>query len=140
MHRCAARASSTGASRRLVLAALGGVGLLAALPAGAQHARRFPRNALRGEIRFAAYPELLLNGQPARLSPASRVRDMANMIAMPATLQGNRVTVHYTLDSMGLLHEVWILTREEIAKLWPRTPQEAAAWVFDEPSQTWSRP
>lgn len=140
MHRCAARAPFTGASRRLALAAAAAALGAAALPAAAQHTRRFPRNALRGEIRFADYPELLLNGQPARLSPASRVRDMANMIAMPATLAGNRAAVHYTLDSMGLVHEVWILTREEIAKLWPRTPQEAAAWVFDEPSQTWSRP
>lgn len=140
MHRCAARAPSTGASRRLALSLLGACSLLAALPAGAQHARRFPRKALRGEIRFGDHPGLLLNGQPARLSPASRVRDMANMIAMPAALAGNRVIAHYTADSMGLVHEVWILTPDEIAKLWPRTPQEAATWAFDEASQTWSRP
>jgi hypothetical protein len=140
MHRCADQAPPNGASRRLVLSFMGASCLLAALPAGASLNRRFPRNALRGEIVFTAYPEIVLNGKPARLSPGGRVRDTANMNALPTALAGNRAIVHYTVDSMGFVNEAWVLTREEIDRLWPRSPQEAAAWAFDEPSQTWSKP
>lgn len=141
MHRCAASAPSPGASRRFVLTTFAAA--LAALPLGAaraQSARRFPRNALRGDMVFVAHPEVSLNGKPARLSPGSRVRDMANMNALPTALAGNRAVVLYTLDAMGLVKDVWILAPAEIERLWPRTPQEAATWRFDEATQIWSRP
>jgi hypothetical protein len=140
MPRCADRAAFAGASRRSFLSSFGAAGLLASLPVAAQLNRRFPRNALRGEMVFTAYPEIMLNGKPARLSPGGRVRDTANMNALPTALAGNRAVVHYTVDSMGFVNEAWVLTREELARPWPRTPQEASTWAFDEPSQTWSRP
>lgn len=140
MPRCAARAPLPGAKRRLALSFIGTCCLVATLPATAQLNRRFPRNALRGEIIFTNHPEITLNGKPTRLSPGGRVRDTANMNALPTALAGNRAVVHYTVDQMGFVNNAWVLTREELAKLWPRTPQEAAAWAFDEPSQTWSKP
>ena len=116
--------------------------LMAVLPVQAQAlTRRFPRTALRGEIAFGAFPELLLNGKPARLSPGARVRDQGNAIPMPGALAGNKYIVNFTIDGMGMVHEVWILRPDEIARQpWPRTPLEAQTWAFDEGEQAWQRP
>lgn len=142
MHRCADRAAFAGASRRLALASLAAAGLAAALPATSQALmRRFPRTALRGEMAFGAFPQITVNGQPAQLAPGSRVRDAANMNAIPGALAGNKAIVNYTLDSSGLVHTVWILRPDEVAvQPWPRTPAEAGAWFFDEGAQRWGKP
>ncbi|MBT9597403.1 MAG: hypothetical protein IV094_15585 [Vitreoscilla sp.] len=114
---------------------------LSPLLAGAQTMRLFPRHALRGEIAFASYPELLLNGQAARLSPGARVRDALNMQPMHGDLVGKKFIVNFTLTSMGMVQDVWILTPAEIAKQpWPRTPQEAQTWGFDQAAQVWVKP
>lgn len=143
MPRCDARRLACRPPRRLVLAAAT-AGLLAtcALPLRAQALqRRFPRHALRGELVFGAWPAVLLNGQPARLAPGSRVRDEANRVALPGALAGGRFLVHYTVDSMGLLQDIWVLRPDEAARQpWPRTPAEAAAWFFDEGAQVWLKP
>ena len=139
MQRCAHGASR----RRLIVCAA--AGLAAALPVASAEAqalmRRFPRTALRGEIAFGAFPQIAVNGQAAQLSPGSRVRDLRNMVALPGALVGNKYVANFTIDSMGLVHEVWILRPDEIAvQPWPRTPAEAQAWLFDENAQTWSKP
>jgi hypothetical protein len=113
--------------------------LLAALPAHAQ--RLFERNALRGELVIVAPPEVRLNGEPARLSPGSRIRNPQNMLQLSGGLLGQKLLVHYTLDGFGLVHEVWILSEAEAARQpWPKTPAEAQAWTFDAATQRWSRP
>ena len=142
MHRCADRAGLAGASRRFVLASLGAACLGAALPARSQALmRRFPRTALRGEIGFGAFPQVAVNGTLAQLAPGARVRDAANRIAMPGALAGNKAIVNFTVDSSGLVHDVWNLRPDEIAvQPWPRTLAEAQAWAFDELAQVWSRP
>jgi hypothetical protein len=115
-----------------------------ALPVSAAHAqvqRQFPNTALRGDAQFGLPPELLLNGQPARLAPGARVHGLDNMLVLSGGLTGVRGTVNYTIDTLGQLHEVWLLRAEEAARQpWPKTPQEAAAWSFDFGSQTWSKP
>lgn len=142
MHRCAVRAASTGASRRLVLSSLAAATLLAALPAQSQALmRRFPRNALRGEITFGAFPEILLNGRAASLAPGARVKDMGNAMPMPGALVGNKYVVNFTVNGMGLVQDVWILRPDEIRmQPWPRTPVEAQTWAFNEGEQTWTKP
>jgi hypothetical protein len=126
---------------RCALAALGAAIVLAAAPASAQVARQFPQNALRGQIVVTAPPELALNGQPARLAPAARIRGQDNMIVLSAALVGQKLAVHYTLDGTGEVRDVWILRADELARQpWPVTPQQAAAWVFDPVAQVWSRP
>lgn len=136
MHRCDA-----GPSRRLLLVAAAGALATCALSLRAQALqRRFPRQALRGDLVFGAWPAVLLNGQPARLAPGSRVRDEANRVALPGALAGGRFLVHYTADSMGLLQDVWVLRPDEAARPWPRTPAEAASWYFDEGAQVWLKP
>ncbi len=111
-------------------------------PATAQVQRAFPQNALRGAIVIGVAPDILLNDQPARLAPGSRIRDAANNMAIvPSGLTGGRYLVNYTIDTSGLVKEVWILRPEEAAvRPWPTTPAEAQAWTFDPVGQVWSKP
>jgi hypothetical protein len=114
---------------------------LLALPVAAQVQRSFPQTALRGAMVFGEAPEIALNGRPARLAPGTRIRDASNMTVVPSAVYGGRFLVHYTVDSYGLVKDVWILTVEEAAnRPWPTTPDEAAAWIFDPAAQIWVRP
>ena len=116
--------------------------VLAGLAAGApaQVQRAFPQAALRGTLIVTGAPEIALNGSPARLAPGARIRDQGNMIQLSGSLTGQRLLVHYTVDTQGLVQDVWILTPEEAAKSpWPTTPQQARDWLFDPIAQTWSR-
>lgn len=149
MHRCAVhRPARRAAVRSLLLAAVAPLSATWAWRAQAQTEavpqqripRRFPRNALRGEVGFASYPELLLNGKPARLAPGARVKDANNLAVIPNQVQGKKYVVNYTLDTTGYVHDVWILRPDEIANPWPRSPQEAQGWIFQEATQTWVRP
>jgi hypothetical protein len=54
---------------------------------------------------------------------------------------GQKLVVNYTLDTVGELRDVWILTDAEAAKKpWPTTPEQAQSWVFDATQQSWRRP
>ena len=113
----------------------------AALPAAAQAQRHFPAAALRGELVVTAPPELLLNRMPARLAPGARIRGADSLQILSGGLVGQRLLVHYTIDLVGNVQDVWVLTPAEAARQpWPTTPQEAAAWRFNPASQTWSKP
>lgn len=137
MYRCAI-ASTLGAL--LALTTLGSAPSTA--HAQEQVQRQFPATALRGLIEFGAYPEIALNGQATRLSPGSRLRQQNNLLATPASLAGQRWTVHYTFEpTTGLVQDVWILRQDEMARRpWPTTPAEASAWRFDPAAQVWTRP
>jgi len=113
--------------------------LALAMPAAAQDVRKFPAAALRGEVVVTQPPALLLNGQPARLSPGARIHSAGNLLQVSGAIAGQRLLVHYTLDAGGLLQEVWVLTAAEAARRpWPATPQQAATWAFDPGAQVWS--
>ena len=103
--------------------------------------RGFPANALRGEIAFGQPPEVMLNSQPARLAPASRIRGINNLLVMSGALVGKKAIVNYTLDPLGLVQDVWILTDAERAKQpWPTKAADAKAWSFDPVAQVWTKP
>jgi hypothetical protein len=103
--------------------------------------RGFPANALRGEIAFGQPPEVMLNGQPVRLAPASRIRGTNNLLVMSGALAGKKAIVNYTLDPLGLVQDVWILTDAERAKQpWPTKAADAKAWSFDPVAQVWTKP
>ncbi len=109
----------------------------------AQAARPVPISplSLRGEATFGTPPELRLNDQATRLSPAARIRGTSNTLVMSATLAGQPWTVNYTLDALtGLVQDVWLLTPEEAARRWPKTRDEATQWSFDPITQSWSKP
>lgn len=114
---------------------------VASAAAAAQVQRSFPANALRGELTIVQPPEALLNGAPARLAPGSRIRGPDNLLQMSGALIGRKFAVHYTVDDLGLVKDVWLLRADELArKPWPRTPIEASQWVFDPIAQTWTKP
>jgi hypothetical protein len=113
--------------------------LVLALPVHAQ--RIFENNALRGELVVKAPPEALLNGKPVRLAPGVRIRNQQNLIQLSGTLVDQRLVVNYTLDGMGLVRDVWVLTDEEARRWpWPRTIEESRAWQFDPTLQRWTKP
>lgn len=71
--------------------------------------------AMRGTLRIVQPPEVLLNGQPARLAPGARIRDRNNLMVVSGALIGQDLPVRYTRDPLGLVHEVWVLTAAETA-------------------------
>jgi hypothetical protein len=73
------------------------------------------------------------------MAPGARIHGLDNMLVMSGTLIGQTFAADYTLESNGMLFEVWILRPEEIdVQPWPRTPQQAAAWRFDPVAQVWT--
>ncbi|MBI3157172.1 MAG: hypothetical protein HYZ20_17465 [Burkholderiales bacterium] len=126
---------------RCALLTLIAAALAAALPAAAEP-RPFPASALRAEFSVEQPPQVRLDGRSARLAPGARIRSADNLIVVPAALAGQvPATVHYTVDSYGLLMDVWVLTAEERAlQPWPRTAAEAAAWRYDPLARRWSKP
>lgn len=113
-------------ARQLALALLSAVAILYPPPSEAQQAD-LPRsppisaNAQRGILRVVQPPEALLNGQPARLAPGARIRDRSNLLVVSGALLNQDVLVRYTVDTMGLIHEVWVLTDAEAAQPAPAT-------------------
>jgi hypothetical protein len=132
MFRCVPKA---GLATAVLLLAAG-----ATSQAVAQTSRPFPATALRGALQITQPPDVLLNGEAARLSPGSRIRGANNMLQMSGALVGQNLLVHYTREMTGLVHDVWILTPEEAArKPWPTTADEARRWEFNPAAQTWTR-
>jgi hypothetical protein len=114
--------------------------IVVTMPVAAQTQRSFPQNALRGVITFGAPPQIQLNGKAAQLAPGSRIRGQDNFLTMSGGLVGTKAIVNYTLDSPGVVKDVWLLRQEEIAmKPWPVTPEQAQTWEFDPAAQTWTR-
>jgi len=98
------------------------------------------KQSLRGEILFGQPPEVTLHSNAARLAPGAPHRDLDNRLVLSGNLIGQKYKVNYTVDTLGLLMNVWILKADEAAKLWPTTATEAATWIWDPVSQTWSKP
>lgn len=82
--------------------------------------RQFPAQALRGSMVVLQPPTITMDGEPARLSPGSRIRGANGMFVLSAALVNQEVTVNYTLESNGLVHDVWVLTEAEAALKRPR--------------------
>jgi hypothetical protein len=89
--------------------------------------RPFPANALRGKMTPGYFPDISIDGKARRLSPSARIFNQDNTIDMPSSLRGSDIVVNYTLDAMGDIDRVWILTRDEAALKLPATADAAAA-------------
>ena len=77
----------------------------------------------------------------AMLSPGARIRGVDNLQQLSGSLVGQRLLVHYTVDTSAQVSAVWILTPAEAAnRPWPETPEQAAKWSFDPVAQTWTKP
>jgi hypothetical protein len=100
--------------------------LLAASPALAFE-RPFPPDALRGKMTPGYFPDVSIDGKARQLSPSARIFNQDNMIDMPASLRGRDIVVNYTVDAMGNIDRVWILTGDEAAQKIPTAAEAAAA-------------
>jgi hypothetical protein len=118
MKRCISE-SPLSRTRRLSLAACLLLPLTATLAQAQMAPRTFPPKALRGTLVVAQPPDILLDGQPARLSPGSRIRGANNMLVLSGNLVNQQLTVNYTVEPNGLVHDVWILTDAETAEKRP---------------------
>jgi hypothetical protein len=108
--------------------------------AAPQTVRDFPPQALRGTLLVGMSPEATVNGQNARLAPGARIRGTDNMLILPGMVSGQKLLVHYTVDSYQLIKDVWVLRAEEAALPWPQTLEEAATWSYNPINKTWSKP
>ena len=70
-------------------------------------------------LEVTAPPEVLLNGAPARLSPGARIHGVTNTLVMSGQMVGQRLVVNYVRDTLGLVHQVWILSPDEAQKKRP---------------------
>ena len=83
--------------------------------------RQFPAQALRGTLVVQQPPAITVDGEPARLSPGSRIREANNTFVLSAALvDREKLTVNYPLEPNGLVHDVWILTEAEARLKRPR--------------------
>jgi hypothetical protein len=117
MNRClsvlAALLLALGLSAAAPPASAQGTGSSANLP---QRIPPISPKALRGTLRITSTPpDVLLDGQPARLAPGARIRNRNNLITISGALIGEDLPVRYTRDSLGLVFDVWVLTAGEVA-------------------------
>ena len=94
--------------------------LLAFGPASAQAqnvGRPIPKDVKFGWMVVIQPPEVTMDGEPDRLSPGSRIRHTNNLLVLSGTIVGQRVPVIYRRDTYGLIHEAWLLSPEEAARL-----------------------
>jgi len=99
---------------RIVVAAFA---LLAVLAHAQAPLRSAPKNVKHGHLTVTHPPAIELDGKPDRLSPGARIRNVNNLIVMSGTLTGKKLPVLYRRESMGMVHDVWILTPDEDRKL-----------------------
>ena len=85
--------------------------------------RQFPKDAKRGELMVLTAPEIAMDSKPDRLSPAVRIRDINNNLVLSGTLANQRLVVNYVRDNTGLVHNIWVLNREEIKQKMPGKPE-----------------
>jgi hypothetical protein len=88
-------------------------------PAAHAQLRSIPADARPATLRHLQDMIVELNGKPARLSPGAQIRDSHNRLVLPSALAHSTV-VRYQVDAVGMVHRVWILSREEVAQT-PRT-------------------
>ncbi|HEX2199257.1 MAG TPA: hypothetical protein VHG88_11650 [Burkholderiales bacterium] len=98
------------------------VATLLLAPAAHAQLRAIPPEAKPATLRHLQDMIVELDGKPARLSPGAQIRDPYNRLVLPTAL-ASRTAVRYQVDAAGMVHRVWILTREELA----RTPKTLPA-------------
>ena len=85
------------------------------LPAAAlAQMRQIPDTAKRGQITHIQGAIVEIDGQTMRLSAGAQIRSRDNLFIVPMSLPPG-APVKYTLDAMGQIHRVWVLTPEEAA-------------------------
>jgi predicted 2-oxoglutarate/Fe(II)-dependent dioxygenase YbiX len=85
-----------------------------AIPAAAQ-VRTIPQDARLAEIRHVQANVVELNGRQVQLAPGAQIRDTSNRIIMPVALPAGAL-VKYRLNELGQVHDIWLVTRQELTR------------------------
>jgi hypothetical protein len=102
---------------RIVSSVFVSLALLSGVVSAQGFVREAPKDVKPGRMVVTAPPEISIDGKPDRLSPGSRIRDTNNMLVLSGSVVGQTLPVVYKRDAAGLVHEVWLLTADEYAKL-----------------------
>ena len=89
--------------------------------AAAAQLRTIPQEAQTGWMRHLEATAVEVDGVARALAPGAQIRDAANRLVLPVSLQ-QREQVRYLLDDAGLVSRVWMLSEAEKAAL----PQPAS--------------
>ncbi|WP_363498358.1 hypothetical protein [Burkholderia sp. LMU1-1-1.1] len=89
--------------------------------------RPFPPDVLRGKMTPGYFPDVGIDGKARKLSPSARIFNQENTIDMPSSVRGKDIVVNYTVDAMGEIDRIWILTGDEAARKIPTAAEAAAA-------------
>jgi hypothetical protein len=89
--------------------------------------RIFPAKALRGTLVVTQPPLISMDGKATQLSPGARIRGTNNMLLLSGSLVNQPMTVNYTLEAHGMVHDVWVLTEAEAAEKRHTAASAAAA-------------
>ena len=81
--------------------------------------RMFPPSVKFATLRVASITEASLNKDVVRLSPGFRLFTQQNMIILASMVVNQPVKVAYTLDTLGLVQQAWILSENEVQKVEP---------------------
>ncbi len=84
--------------------------------------RSAPRDVTPGRLVITLPPEATLDSKPARLSPGARIRNTQNLQVLSGSLVGQNLPIVYKKDTLGLVHEAWILTEDEYAEVTKPAP------------------
>jgi hypothetical protein len=79
--------------------------------------RTAPADVKPARMTVTQPPEITLDGKPDRLSPGARIRNTNNLLLLSGSVVGQALPVVYRRDSAGLVHEVWVLTPDEYARV-----------------------
>ena len=102
----------------LACAVVAGLTFVPIAPGAAQGlVREAPKDVVRGRLTVTAPPQVMLNEKPDRLSPGARIRGLDNMLILSASVVGQDLPVVYRRDAAGMIHEAWVLTPDEYARL-----------------------
>jgi hypothetical protein len=83
----------------------------------AENLRVFPADAKPATFNGFVDNGVKLGSRVSALAPGLQIRDRANLIVVPATLNGvENLPVRVQLDTQGAVWRIWILTPEEAAK------------------------
>lgn len=101
--------------RFLLSALLAAVAVTAAAQAVMRDA---PKDVTPGLIAVSATPPIItVDGKPDRFSPGARIHDRNNMLVLTGAVAGQSLYTVYRRDSVGLVHDVWVLNEEEYDKV-----------------------
>ena len=101
-------------TKRLVTVLFLILGLMASMSPAWATPRTFPANTMRGTLTAAVFPQVVINGNTMNLAPGAKIFNQQNLVVLHSALVNQTVIVNYTVDTLGYVNRVWVLTNEEL--------------------------